>query len=73
MFSIIIEHDGSTAHYLLKKFFDGNNFQLSLIIVGFFAVDSDSYQYIKKLWDLSLKKYCNPITLAILGECNADQ
>ena len=61
------------AHYLLIKKFHYEPYHVSLIIVVYSAVDPDSYEYVRKWWDLSIIKHCSPTAPIILVGCNADQ
>ena len=65
-------HD-STRDYLLRNDYLDYDLQASLIIVVYSAVDPDSYEYVKKSWNLSIIKQRNPNTPVFLVVCNADQ
>ena len=47
--------------------------RVSLIIVVYSVVNPDSYEYVRKEWNLSLLKFCHPNTPVILVGCNVDQ
>ena len=56
----------------------GDPFQLSLpraslILVVYSVIDLTTYEFVRKSWNFSLMKYCNPNTPVILLGCNADQ
>ena len=66
-----LEYNG--MHYPLTKNYLDDDSEASLIIVVYSAVDPESLEYVRKRWDSSFVKYCNPIAPVILVACNADQ
>ena len=69
----LVEYYETMAYYLLTKDIFNYDFLVSLIIVVYSAVDPESYEYVRKCWNLSFIKYCNPTTPVILVGCNSDQ
>ena len=71
-FEKYLEYNGM-MHYPLTKNCLDDDYKVSLIIVAYSTFDPDSYEYVRKRWDSSFVKYCNPIAPVILVACNADQ
>ena len=57
----------------LQKYFPNNLPRASLILVVYSVIDLTTYEFVRKSWNFSLMKYCNPNTPVILLGCNADQ
>ena len=73
--SWVAEYSGTMAYNdsLIPKEFVADDYQVSLIIVVYSAVDPGSYQYVRNWWNFSVVKHRNPTTPVILLGCNADQ
>ena len=57
----------------LLHLFPNNLPRASLILVVYSVVDLTTYEFVRKSWNFSVMKYCNPNTPVILLGCNADQ
>ena len=64
---------GTSTDYVQKKEVFDDQSQVSLIIVVYSAVDPRSCKFVRKCWDLSRIKHCNPTTPIVLVGCNGDQ
>ena len=59
--------------YNLRNYFPNNVPQASLILIVYSVIDPMTYEFVRKSWNFSLMKHCNPNTPVILLGCNADQ